>query len=150
MKTYVDCDGNEYPVSNIFDFNEDDFKYCGKHECGYTTDGAIFIKSDIIPADWSIKDAPLQLSLSNFAGNISKLKDLEPLDIEPLQDDTFPWCLRFPGTDVVLSNMYVNLVNYLGCSIKYQKRARESNWMSYALAIEHSGEIVGVLMPIRN
>jgi hypothetical protein len=148
MKRYLGTDGGRHSLHTIFKFDDLDDDKCGKHKCGYTTDTAIFIETSILPGNWKIREAPKQLAIEKFTKPISSLKKLAPLDLSTSDVALFPWAIRYMGSDVVLNNKYVLLLEHLGCTLRYQKRERTGKWITSALSIEKDGRIVGLLMPM--
>ena len=149
MKRYLGTDGGRHSLHTIFKFDDLDDDLCGKHQCGYTTDTAIFIETSILPDNWKIREAPKQLSIDKFTKQINALKNLAPLNLPPSDVALFPWDIHYVGSDVVLNNKYVLLLEHLGCTLRYQKRGRTGKWITNALSIEKDGRIVGLLMPLR-
>ena len=149
MKKYLGTDGRMCPLHTIFKFDDLDDDKCGKHQCGYTTDTAIFIETSILPDNWKIRTAPKQLPIGKFAKPMSSLRNLAPLDLPTSDVALFPWAIRYMGSDVVLNNKYVLLLEHLGCTLRYQKRERTGKWITNALSIEKDGRIVGLLMPLK-
>ena len=83
MKRYLGTDGGRHSLHTIFKFDDLDDDLCGKHQCGYTTDTAIFIETSILPGNWKIREAPKQLSIDKFTKQINALKNLAPLNLPP-------------------------------------------------------------------
>jgi len=149
MKKYLGTDDERHSMHTIFKFDDLYDDVCGKHQCGYTTDGCIFIETSILPDNWKIREAPKQLSIEKFTKPISSLKNLAPLDLPPSDVALRPWAIRYVGSDVVLNNKYVLLLEHLGCTMRYQKRERTGKWITSALSIEKDGRVVGLLMPLK-
>jgi hypothetical protein len=148
MKRYLGRDGERHSLHTIFKFDDLDDDLCGKHQCGYTADTAIFIETSILPDNWKIRTAPKQLPIGKFAKPMSSLRNLAPLDLPTSDVALRPWAICYVGSDVVLDNKYVLLLEHLGCTLRYQKRERTGEWITNALSIEKDGRIVGLLMPM--